>query len=293
MKIYDTIIANGGVICYNSLASRLSFFKSGGAIDTMIEPKSYSGLVNSLELLNGVNYVIIGNCSNTLIDDFGYKGIILTTRYNTGYELTGDTISANCGENLSALSVVARRNLLSGMEELAMIPGTLGGAIYMNAGAFGRNIESIIDNVTVYVKGRGIHILTAQECQFGYRDSVFRHDNSMVILSARLKLQSKNKLLISNRMQELNYKRRISQPTLPSLGSVFKKIGAVSAGYYIEKAGLKGAVIGGAMISDIHANFIVNKGGATSSDYKGLVNLAQDKVMEDSGIELEREVLYL
>lgn len=288
MKNYDLIIASGATICYNKLARDFTSIKTGGVIDTMIVPNSMESFVTCLE--NTTNPTIFGGTTNSLISDSGLREEVILTTGVKGVELNGNTITAMAGENLAKVCNIARDNCLTGMEELSGIPGTIGGAVNMNAGAFGRFISDILLEATCFANGKVV-TLTKEECQFGYRTSGIAQNN-IVVLSATFALEETSQILISNKMKNFKTKRRLSQPNDLSLGSVFKKYDNVGAGYYIENCGLKGTQIGGCMVSPKHANFIVNIAGGNSSDYVQLVDLCQNKVFEKYNIQLQREVKY-
>lgn len=288
MKNYDLIIASGATICYNKLAREFCHFKSGGKIDRLIKPNSIESLIICLQ--NTDDAIVFGSTTNSLISDSGIDNDVILTTGVKGIEVKDCFITAMAGEMLPKVCNVAKEYGLSGLEGLCGIPSTIGGAVYMNCGAFGYNISDVLYCVNVYDNG-DIKQLTCNECGFGYRTSNFMQ-NKMIVLSATFKLKESNSLLISNNIKFFKTKRKQSQPNDISLGSVFKKYNDTSAGYYIENCGLKGASIGGAMVSQKHANFIINCGGATSSDYSNLVNLCHDKVLEKYNINLDREVRY-
>lgn len=288
MKNYDLIIASGATICYNKLAKDFSAFKTGGKIDTMIMPNN---LENMIICLNNLDCpIVFGGTTNSLISDNGLTGDVIVTTNVKGIDVDDEIITAMSGEPLTRVCNIAKENCLSGMEQLCGIPGTVGGAVCMNAGAFGRFISDILISCRVFKDGK-VLTLTNEECGFGYRSSLFGKSD-IVVLSATFKLMHSNGLLISNNMKAFKTKRKLTQPNDISLGSVFKKYENIGAGYYIENCGLKGVGIGGCKISEKHANFIVNCGGASSTDYAKLVNLCSEKVYEKYNIKLEREVKY-
>lgn len=205
-----------------------------------------------------------------------------------GIEVRGAEIVGRCGETMKSLFRAAERNGLSGLEELSGIPGTLGGAIRMNAGAFGAEIGDYVTEITV-LHGGIVQKIPKSDLWFSYRDSVVK-EKGYVVLSATLRLKRKDKNLIAARAKECETIRRAAQPDSPSLGSTFKKHDLVSAAYYIDALNLKGFSEGGAKVSEKHAGFIINSGGATSRDYKILSDAISDKVRCAFGICLEREI---
>lgn len=288
MKNYDLIIASGATICYNRLAKDFSHMKTGGKVDVTIFPNSVQSLVTCLENTN--TQYIFGGTTNSLFSDNGLEGEVILTSNVKGISVQGNKIIANCGELLAKVCHIARDNNLTGMEELCGIPGTIGGAINMNAGAFGKCVSDIVESVTCFANGK-IVTLSNKDCGFGYRTSDIAKNN-FVVLSCTFLLDEGNQILISNNMKNVKAKRRQSQPNQISLGSVFKKHDGISSGYYIENCKLKGVQIGGCMVSPKHANFIVNTGGATSGDFAKLAKLCEDKVFEKYNIKLLREVKY-
>ncbi len=288
MKKYDLIIASGATICYNKLAKDFTYIKTGGRVSTLIMPTNVDNLITSLQVTDSP--FIFGGTTNSLISDNGLDGEVILTSGIKGITVNNNTITANCGEMLSKVCNVAKENGLSGMEGLSGIPGTVGGAVNMNAGAYGCFISDILDSVTAYADGKVIK-LSNKECEFEYRTSGISKKN-ITVLSATFKLIEKNQILISNDMKMYKIKRRQSQPNDISLGSVFKKYENVGAGYYIENCGLKGYTIGGCKVSEKHANFIINTGNATSNDYAELVNICKENVYKKFNIKLEREVKY-
>ena len=205
-----------------------------------------------------------------------------------GVEVRGAEIVGRCGETMKSLYRAAERNGLSGLEELSGIPGTLGGALTMNAGAFGAEIGDYVTEITV-LHGGIVQKIQKPDLWFSYRDSVVK-EKGYVVLSATLRLKRKDKNLIAARAKDCETIRRAAQPDSPSLGSTFKKHDLVSAAYYIDALNLKGFSEGGAKVSEKHAGFIINSGGATSRDYKILSDAISDKVRCAFGISLEREI---
>ncbi len=286
--MYDLIIASGATICYNKLAKEFTYIKTGGKVDTLILPTNIDNFVVALN--NTTDPIIFGGTTNSLISDNGIEGEVILTTNVKGITVCGNTITANAGEMLSKVCNIAKDNGLTGMEQLSGIPGTVGGAVNMNAGAYGQFISDVLYSITAFVDGK-IVTLSNNECGFGYRTSGIAQ-NKIVVLSATFKLKEKNQILISNDMKYYKNKRRESQPNDLSLGSVFKKHQNIGAGYYIENCGLKGKTCGGCKVSEKHANFIINIGDATSNDYADLVKICQNNVYDKYNIQLEREVKY-
>ncbi len=238
----------------------------------------------------GEKYYTLGGCSNVLISDGGVESVVISTRLLKGKELDGDNIHILAGEKISDVCNFAMENSLSGIEGLCSIPGSIGGGIAMNCGAFGREICDVAKYVDVLIDGR-ICRINAHDMGFGYRTSNVK--NLGIVVGAGLSLQCGDKRAIAMDMKGYKTARSLSQPKGRSLGSVFKKAGGISAGYYIDKAGLKGVKVGGAQISYTHANFIVNVDGATSNDFIGLADYARKEVDKTYGVKLEYEVEFI
>ena len=201
------------------------------------------------------------------------------------------TLSADSGISLARLADTACKNGLSGLEFAHGIPGTLGGAICMNGGAYGGEMSQVITSVTALFPEEGIQTLSGEALQFGYRHSLFTERPDAVVLHAELRLQPGDPEEIRARMRELMGKRKASQPLeYPSAGSTFKRPPDNFAGSLIEKCGLKGLTVGGAQVSEKHAGFVINLGGATCADVRELIRQVQERVMNETGIRLEPEV---
>lgn len=261
-------------------------FKTGGLADFLVMPETRSEIEKLLAL--DCRKTIIGNGSNLLVKDGGLRGVtIKLTRFNT-YEINGDIINASAGCYLAKLSQIAMNNSLTGLEFACGIPGTLGGAIMMNAGAYGSEVSSVVLE-TEFVSSNGV-ISTITDHEFGYRKSIFQKLNG-VILSSKLKLSYGNMEEIKAKMDEYTKTRNAKQPvTYPSAGSTFKRPEGFFAGKLIEDAGLKGYKIGGAEISNLHAGFIINSGNATSKDILDLIQYVQKIIKEKYRVQLEPEI---
>ena len=271
----------------------LSHFKSGGKIRYVLYPEDTQFVKNILHELDtlSISYVVVGNCSNILISDKGYSGALVCTKRLNRMACIEDCIYAESGCNLSDIIILAKEHGLAGLEEFYGIPGTIGGAVCMNAGAFQREISQVVEYVDVVCNGK-IDRKTCNELCFDYRYSIVK-EQSITILGVMLKLKKDSKLSIQARMSRFMQMRKNMQPSQISLGSVFKKVNGISAGYYIEQVGLKGYKIGGAMISNKHANFIINVDHAKSLDFMSLANLAISKVDNAFNIRLQYEILLL
>ena len=287
MEKYDIIIENGASICYNRKGDSISALKTGGRIRVLIKPNSIKGLIVALQNTSD-DRIVLGNMTNTLISDQGINRELIITSAVKGVHVDEDSLICSTGESLSNACIVARKFGLSGMESLAGIPGSIGGAVAMNAGAFGGYISDIIESAEVYVDGNIVH-MNREELGMTYRHSSLL-DNGGVLISAVLRLVHKNPILIASSMKDARTKRHLSQPLEVSLGSVFKRANDNGAGYYIEKCGLKGSRVGEAEVSTKHANFIINTGKCTSNDYYKLMCHIQKTVEKECGVLLQREV---
>ncbi len=274
-----------------------SSMKTGGTAHIAMFPETKNDLIDALIAFNenNMNYSIIGNASNILFKDEGYDDrIIIFTSKMKNCEISGNRVSAECGVSLTSLALNASKAGLSGLEFAYGIPGTVGGAVYMNAGAYGGEMSDIIVSTEYFDLTTGkVESVVGKDHLFGYRNSVF-HSSDKIILSTNMEL-SPCKAEDSVALCEENMGKRISkQPLkLPSCGSAFKRPEGHFAGALIEQCGLKGFSVGGAQVSEMHAGFVVNVGGATTSDVVELLNVIRQKVMEKFGVMLEPEIMIL
>lgn len=241
---------------------------------------------------NKIRYIIVGNASNILFSDRGFDGLVIFTTAMRGVQWNGTSVTAACGASLTGLSAAATKKGLSGLEFAFGIPGTVGGAVYMNAGAYGSQVSAVLTGST-YLHGTEILCRSAEEHKFGYRTSIYR-SNDDIILSATFSLTPANADEIAQQAENNMLSRKSKQPLeYPNAGSVFKRPEGAFPGALIEQAGLKGLRIGGAEISEKHANFIINKGNATADDILRLTETAQKEVFRRFGIHLETEIIYI
>ena len=240
---------------------------------------------------------VLGNASNVLISDRGFEGVIVINRAKSirfNLEAEPVTVLAASGSNLGGLARQAGIRGLSGLEWAATVPGTVGGAVYGNAGAHGSDIQANLEMAEILHPISGKEKWTCGQFEYAYRSSVLKRTRSRaVILTALFRLTQSTKEEVMARMDKFNARRRATQPPGASMGSMFKNPAGDFAGRLIEAAGLKGQRIGGAEISSMHANFMVNHENATASDVYRLIRLAQQKVKEQSGIKLELEIELL
>ena len=274
--------------------SRHTSFRVGGPAALIALPKTVEEAQACIKtaVSLGVEPFFLGNGSNLLVPDEGVQRFLIKPVPGLNQIVRdGNTITAGSGVTLARLAMFARDNDLTGLEFAHGIPGSLGGAVFMNAGAYGGEMAQVVRSVTcLNIDGE---IETVTDFDFGYRKSIFS-DGKRLILSAVMELQPGDRAAITARMDELAAQRQSKQPLeFPSAGSMFKRPVGHFAGALIEQSGLKGFSVGGAQVSDKHAGFVINAGGATCSDVLELVRQVQMRVMEKFGVELEMEVRVL
>ena len=298
------------ILLENEPMNKHTSFKVGGPARYFVKAESLDDLKKALDLARekGIPFFILGNGTNLLVSDKGFDGVIITLAgdFSSIKDLGNGAFKVGAAIPLGRFARSVLKQGFAGIHKLAGIPGTLGGAIYMNAGAYGQEIGTSCTQVTVLDSDGNIREFAASECGFGYRQSIFQKNNA-IILSATFLLPTaaslgKTTADLEAELAECMAKRKASQPlNMPNAGSTFKRlsVGAadtpaqIAPGYYIEQAGLKGYRIGDAEVSTVHANFIVNTGGATASDIKQLSEFVQQKVTEKFGIKLHREIILL
>lgn len=287
-----TQVLNDGQILQNEPMKNHTLFKIGGNADFIVQPNSVEQISSLIKLLKDIPYLVIGNGSNLLVCDEGVRKVIIKiSNLLSKIEVNGDIIYAESGAFLSKIANVAYNEGLSGFEWAAGIPGTLGGAVMMNAGAYGGEMKDVVISTT-YIDENGDMQKTSDH-KFGYRTSIFE-EKKCIILGSEISLQPKNKDEIKAYMNELSEKRHSKQPLeYPSAGSTFKRPDSLYAGKLIEDAGLRGYSIGGAKVSEKHCGFIINSGNATFDDVMNLIEYVQGKVYEQFGVKLETEVKIL
>lgn len=294
IKMYiDKFKAISPNLLENESMAKHTTFRVGGKADMYVSVRSAEELSSLIKLARETEtpFTVIGNGSNVLVKDKGIRGLVIEIGGGmSAYELKGNRIYAEAGILLSRLASLALNNSLTGMEEISGIPGTLGGGIYMNAGAYGGELKNIIKTVT-YIDEHGEEkTVTADECEFGYRKSIFTSGGKYIV-SAVIELSEGDRTEISEKMADYAKRRREKQPlSLPSAGSTFKRPEGYFAGALIQESGLKGYKSGGAMISDLHAGFVVNYDNATSQDILDVIKHTQETVLDKFGVMLETEV---
>ena len=268
-------------------------FRIGGAADYFIVPTEVEEIKEIVELCRETDmpYYVIGNGSNLLVADKGFRGVIIQIyKAMNRIRTEGNRISAQAGASLAQIAMEAMKNELAGFEFAAGIPGTLGGAVRMNAGAYGGEIQDVLVSATVLTKEGKIIVLSKEEMEFGYRTSIV-DQTGHIVLEAELELRPGKREDIKAVMDNLREKRVTKQPLdFPSAGSTFKRPEGYFAGKLIQDAGLKGFQIGGAQVSEKHSGFVINTGNATAADVVELMKQVNEKVKDKFGVSLEPEV---
>lgn len=271
-------------------------FKIGGRAKYFFATKKTEDLISVILIAKefGLPFFILGSGSNLLIADSGFDGLVIKVN-NKSLKVENDKIIAEAGVILGQLVNVALKHSLTGLEWAVGIPGTIGGAVYGNAGAFGKAIGDSVLNVKVFdIKTGKIKKISKKTCRFGYRNSLFKKNKNLVILQIALKLKKSAKVAIEEEMKaNLNYKAKTQPLNFPSAGCVFQNPKELFAGKLIENCGLKGKMIGNAKISEKHSNFIINLGKGEAKDVKKLINLVKNKVKKKFGLNLIEEIQYL
>ena len=297
-QIAELALSNGCELCENACLKDYTSFKTGGSCPLIITPKTVEALCKVTAALEngGIRYTALGNGSNMLALDEGFDGVIIRIADGlTDIHLVGENeIFCGAGVKLARLCNFALENSLSGLEFAFGIPGSCGGAVYMNAGAYGGEIKDVLVEAYHIKKATGeTGSFTLEEAALGYRRSAYNSDE-FIITGALFRLKKADKAEIKARMDDLIGRRKEKQPLdYPSAGSTFKRPEGYFAGGLIEECGLKGCAVGGAEVSTKHAGFVINKGGATAADVLGLIEHIRSTVLEQKGVLLEPEVKIL
>lgn len=285
------------VVRYDEPLKNHTTFKIGGNCIALIEPREVSDIVETIKICreNSIKFFVIGNGSNLLVPDEGYNGVIIKLKgeFST-IQVEGEYLIVNSGAKLSEVYTVAYENSLTGFEFASGIPGTIGGAIYMNAGAYGGEMKDIVESVQVLdLDNFELRELKNEELEFSYRKSIIQRKN-YIVTTIKLKLQKGNKEEINAVYEDLRDRRNTKQPlNFGSAGSTFKRPEGHFASKLIEDAGLKGYHINDAWVSEKHSGFIVNKGNASFKEVMELIKYVQKVVFEKFGVKLETEVRIL
>lgn len=278
----------------NADMSEYTSFKAGGRADLLLIPESEEELIDVLKkaFLEGTDLLMLGNGSDTLVKDGGFRGTAIKLGDTfSDISVEGSEITAGSGALLSKVARTAADNSLTGLESLSGIPGSVGGAVFMNAGAYGGETKDVIKSVRA-VSRKTLEVITldAEELDLSYRHSIFTETGD-IIISAVFSLEPGDKDEIEEKMKDYTERRNSKQPLqYPSAGSFFKRPEGYFAGKLIQDAGLKGLSVGGAQVSELHSGFIINTGGATATDIIELMHLVQNTVYDKFGVKLEPEV---
>ena len=296
MKIEDIIKKSNLEVLYNEEMSKHTSFKIGGIAEFYIKVNKIEEIQKILEISKKyqVQLTVIGNGTNILVKDDGIKGIVAKINIK-GIEINAEdsTATVSSGNTLSEIAQVLKNNDLTGLEELSGIPGTIGGAIRMNAGAHGKEIKDVIISATAIDYNGNIRKFTKEEMKLEYRNSIFSKEK-YIILSAQLQLEKGKKEEITSKMQEYANWRKEKQPLeYPNAGSTFKRGEGFITAALIDQCGLKGYTVGGAQISEKHAGFIINTGNAKAKDVLDLVEVTKREVLQKFGKEIQLEIEVL
>jgi len=283
-------------IKYDEPMKKYTTLKVGGKADVLVLPEEIQDVKQVLNYAkqNNIPVTVIGNGSKLLVKDDGIRGIVI--KFGSKFaniDIDGEYVTVQAGMTLPRLAIIARENSLSGLEFASGIPGNIGGAVYMNAGAYGSEMSNVIVEVTYIDENLEINTIDNNECKFEYRNSIFRKTNN-VILSTKLKLVKADKDEIAEKMKQNQESRKSKQPLeYPNAGSTFKRPEGYFVGKLIDDLGLKGYSIGGAQISTKHSGFIINTGEATAKDVLQLIDYIKAKVLQANNVKLEEEIIIL
>ena len=284
-------------IKYNEPMKKHTTMKVGGLCDCMVEPSSIEEIQKVLEYVkeNNIKYYIIGNGSNLLVKDEGVHALIIKIANKfSGFEVNGEYIKAYSGCSVPKLSQIAKENSLSGLEFACGIPGSVGGGIRMNAGAYGSEMVNVVEKVGFLDENGNLKEIDGKDAHFTYRHSMFVDNPQYVVVYAIYKLVKGNKEEISKIMEENMSSRKQKQPIeYPNFGSVFKRPEGYFVGKLVDDCGLKGYKIGGAQVSTKHSGFMINIGDATCKDVLDLIEYVKEKVYEKFNVKLQEEVVIL
>ena len=293
--MYTQLLQLAAHVLKDEPLSQHTTFKIGGPCDYMVFVQSAqeAAAIAAFAREHHIRFTVLGNGSNVLVADEGLDGIVLNTTRMNSIHVENDKIVAGCGATLSAVCYTAIQNSLDGMCELSGIPGTVGGAVYMNAGAYGSEIRQVLSQ-TVYLDEEGnVRTLEGEFHQFSYRHSIFFHHPEWVILKAAFVLRKGNQAELKEKNVEFLRKRNEKQPLdFPNAGSTFKRPIGHFAGKLIEDCHLRGFAVGDAQVSEKHCGFVINRGNATAREVKTLIAHVKDTVLQTYGVELEPEIKY-
>lgn len=298
IKAYINVLTENGIeFRENEPLSSHSTFKIGGSADAFIMPHNEEQLATVVMRAKEMNirYFILGKGSNVVFPDDGFSGAVISTQLMGGATVDGCIITAGAGVSFTELAIIASRNDLTGLEFAYGIPGSLGGAVFMNAGAYDGEISFVVTKSRYFdCDNMAFGEFVGDAHLFGYRDSIYRSHPELIITGATLTLTEGNYEDITAKMNDFMSRRREKQPLeYPSAGSAFKRYPGRYTAQMIDEAGLKGFSVGGAQVSEKHAGFIINKGGATAADVLELTNIIKAKIFDIHGINIESEIIFV
>lgn len=295
IKEIEAFADKGALILGEPLCSHTTF-RVGGKADAFLSVRNEEQLKKAVLLCKeyGVPFLILGNGSNLLVSDDGYRGmVILIGKDMSDILVDGNRITALAGATLGSVAQTAAKNSLGGMEFASGIPGTIGGAVVMNAGAYDGEMKMVVEEVRVMSQEGDIFTLANEELDFSYRNSRVKKER-LIVLAVTLLLSPNNQEAIYEKMNDFAARRREKQPLeYPSAGSTFKRPEGMFAGKLIMDAGLRGYSVGDAQVSEKHCGFVINKGNASAKDIHRLIYDVQEKVKESFGVILEPEVIFI
>jgi UDP-N-acetylmuramate dehydrogenase len=280
---------NIGVIKENVLLKNYTTYKVGGKATAFVYPNSVDSLIKLLDFLknNKIKHMVLGKGSNVIFNDDGYKGIIIKLDNLNNYSIKGTTVKAEAGVSIISLSFDTINHSLQGLDFACGVPGSVGGCTYMNAGCYNSSMSDVIKEVKVLSPNLKVITMKNKDLNFGYRESFFKYNKDYIVLEVTFKLKKGNKDELKDLADDRKRRRLESQPLdYPSAGSVFRNPPNNFSGKLIEDLGLKGYSIGGAKVSEKHANFIINYDNASASDIRDLINYVHDEVNKKYGIDL-------
>ncbi|RST75407.1 UDP-N-acetylmuramate dehydrogenase [Siminovitchia acidinfaciens] len=293
-KIIEELRANEvGKVKANEPLSNHTTIKVGGPADIFVEPDSIDKLIKTMEIIqkNKLPWRVIGRGSNLLVSDEGIVGVVIKlAKGMDNLDIDGTTVRVGAGYSFIVLANALGRKGLSGFEFAGGIPGSVGGAVYMNAGAHGSDVSKVLEKARVLFPDGAVEWLTNEDMEYSYRTSILQKKRPGIVLEAVFNLQEGDRDIIAAEMKKHRTYRRDTQPVKPCCGSVFRNPLPEHAGKLMQDAGLKGYSIGGAQISELHGNFIVNNGTAKAADVLALIEYMKETALERNGIELHTEV---
>lgn len=294
-KLEEIVDCNN--VKFNEPMKKYTTMKVGGPCDAIVFPENIDEIKEVIKFCKTENmkYYVIGNGSNLLVRDEGIHAIIIKIGNKfSKISVENDVVTVLAGATMPLVSQYAKNNSLSGFEFACGIPGTIGGGIKMNAGAYGSEISDVLETVTFMDENQNIKTITNKECEFGYRKSIFINNPNYIILSATFKFKHDEKEKIEEKMKVNSEARREKQPLeYPNFGSVFKRPEGYFVGKLVSDSGLRGYTIGGAQVSTKHTGFIVNIGNATCQDVLDLIKYIQDTVYKKFNVKLHPEVIVI